>query len=411
MSSEGADVSNIERIHDILRRITQVVEESAGDIYIFRGESRSYDRVSSGLYRSLSSRGDDYLDIEIAQEELLREARNYTSETDEFEILAELQHYGGMTNLIDFTHDCLIALFFACEANHTEDGRIVLLDTSGDMSEHITSPRNPSNRVIAQKSVFVRPPEGYVEPDFTIAIPKDLKQLLLDYLSLFHGVSTRSMYNDLHGFIRTLKIRQSADEELVKGIVCQESMDREGSITHYSKAIELDPQMAVAYNNRGTVHSDNSDFGLALPDFNRAIELDPEDAITYRNRGLVHSDIGEVGLALSDFNKAIELDPEDPIAYNYRGNSHIDNGDFQAALSDFNKAIELDPEDDIAYFNRGLLRLMLGENDGAKSDLENATGKGADVSVEFRMDYDSVADFEQRHNADVPADVAEMLGG
>ena len=367
--------------------------------------------MSSGLYRSLARFGDDHPDIEVVQEELILEALNYTVEKDEFEILAELQHYGGMTNLIDFTYDCLIALFFACEANHTEDGRVVLLDKSGDLSEHIIPPRNPSNRVIAQKSIFVRPPEGYVEPDFTIDIPKDLKQPLLDYLGLFHGISARTIYNDLHGFIRTLKIRQSADDELVKGIACQESMDREGSITHYSNAIELDPQMAVAYNNRGTVHGANGDFALALLDFNKAIELDPDEPIVYGNRGLVHSDKGEIGLALSDFNKAIELDPEDPVAYNYRGNSHIDNGDFQAALSDFNKAIELDPEDDIAYFNRGLLRLMLGENDGAKSDLENATGKGADVSVEFRMDYDSVADFEQRHNADVPADVAEMLGG
>ena len=360
----------------------------------------------------MSRLGDDHLDVEIVQEELLLEARNYTTETGEFEILAELQHYGGTTNLIDFTQDCLIALFFACEAYHSEDGRVVLLDTSGDMSGYIIRPRNPANRVIAQKSVFVRPPEGFVEPDFTIAVPKDLKQPLLDYLNQFHGISTGTMYNDLHGFIRTLKIRQGANEELVKGIACQETMDKEGSIAHYSKAIELDPQMAVAYNNRGTVHSDSGDFELALQDFNRAIELDPDDAVAYMNRGLIHSDSGDLEIAICDFNKAIELDSRYITAYNNRGNAHIDNGDFQSALQDFDKAIELaSDDDDFAYFNRGLAFLILGENDRAKSDLAEAIDIGADVSAVFRMDYDSVADFERRHDAKVPSDIAEMLGG
>ena len=29
-------------------------------------------------------------------------------------------------------------------------------------------PRTPENRVIAQKSVFVRPPQGFIEPDKTV---------------------------------------------------------------------------------------------------------------------------------------------------------------------------------------------------------------------------------------------------
>ena len=39
------------------------------------------------------------------------------NESVDFEILTELQHYGGKTNLIDFTTDYLIALFFACDGS------------------------------------------------------------------------------------------------------------------------------------------------------------------------------------------------------------------------------------------------------------------------------------------------------
>ena len=121
----------------------------------------------------------------------MEEAKRYTQETDDdFAILTELQHYGGKTNLIDFTADYLIALFFACDGDYSKDGRVVLLDRSGDMEEHIYGPRHPVSRVLAQKSVFVRPPDGFVEPDDTVIIPHNLKPLMLDYLQKGHGIAT-----------------------------------------------------------------------------------------------------------------------------------------------------------------------------------------------------------------------------
>ena len=51
------------------------------------------------------------------------------NETVDFEILTEIQHYGGKTNLIDFTTDYLIALFFACDGHHDKEGRIIMQKT------------------------------------------------------------------------------------------------------------------------------------------------------------------------------------------------------------------------------------------------------------------------------------------
>ena len=49
-------------------------------------------------------------------------AEESAEETKDFEILTEIQHYGGKTNLIDFTMDYFIALFFACDGRYDEDG-------------------------------------------------------------------------------------------------------------------------------------------------------------------------------------------------------------------------------------------------------------------------------------------------
>ena len=194
----------------VLALIQEVVEKSANGAHVYRGEPDCYPKVSSTLYRLYEDVDADYFDIQEVQKEILDKAKKYTSATDELEILAELQHYGGKTNLIDFTTDYHTALFFACDGFHDKDGRLILLKEATEQGQ-IRQPRNPANRVITQKSVFVQPTRGFVEPDGVIIIRKDLKQPILNHLRKYHGISTETIYNDLHGFIKNQRIHQSAD--------------------------------------------------------------------------------------------------------------------------------------------------------------------------------------------------------
>ena len=70
--------------------------------------------------------------MDFFQNKNLEESQRYTDQTNEREILSQIQHFGGDTNLIDFTTDYLIALFFACDAAMKEDGRVILLQKSDD---------------------------------------------------------------------------------------------------------------------------------------------------------------------------------------------------------------------------------------------------------------------------------------
>ena len=63
---------------------------------------------------------------------------------------------------------------------------------------------------------------------------------------------------------------------------------------------------------------------MALADYNKAIELDPDDAIVYNNRGLLYKAQKKEDLALADFNKAIELNPKYVTAYTNRGSLYSD---------------------------------------------------------------------------------------
>ena len=395
-----------DQLNSVLEKIQEIVKLSANGDYRYRGEPECYDKVSSSLYRKHSDIEAENFDIEVVQKEILDAAKRYTTQTDDFEILTELQHYGYNTNLIDFTTNYNIALFFACDSSPDKDGRIILLHKT---NSHIVEPQSPVNRIIAQKSIFVRPPEGFVEPDETVLIPNSLKQPLLEYLHNCQNITAETIYNDLHGFIRYQNVHQSAYAEFFAGCTYQEK-DYLKAIEHYSNAIKLNPQMAGAYYNRGLAYySNNNEVERAIKDYNKAIELNPEFAEAYLGRAIVYGEKEEFEPAIDDLNKAIELNPEFTEAYLGRGFVYFLKGEVERAIKDLNKAIELNPESAEAYLGRGIYWLPLQKWQEARSDLTVAKNKGADIIKEFCDTFKNVAEFEQKYDVKLPEDIAAML--
>ena len=391
----------------MLQIITALAEKSASGDYIYRGESQHFDKVSSRLYREYPSASD----IEAVQDAELAEAKRYTFETDDFTILTELQHYGGRTNLIDFTTDYLIALFFACDGDYHNDGRVILLEKAEERQEEIYGPRDPVNRVLAQKSIFVRPKAGYVEPDDTVVAPSHLKLPMLDYLYRGHGIHTATVYNDLHGFIRLQTIHREANENFTTGRDRELLGDYQDAIEWYNKALNLNPRMTAAYIHRGVAYNKMGDYELALQNCTKAIELDPEFPGGYYERGGVYGSRGNYELAISDYNRAIELDPVFILGYFERGFAYNRQGEYTSAILDYTKVIELRPEIISAYCNRGEVQLHLAQWESARADLATALDMGHNVVASFRNDYEDIADFEEKTGLTVPEDIAEMLGG
>lgn len=190
---------------EVRQLLESLLAKAASDEYLFRGEPAHYEHVSSGLYRKLDSADVSFVDriaeIEQGIAEAVKSYANLSGRSDEA-ALSELQHYGGKTNLIDFSRDCMVALFFACDLPSTEDGRIICLKQTSAEYEILTPAENHS-RVIAQKSVFVKSPTGIVVPEDedVLSVPRDLKPALRAYSRQVHGISHQSMYTDIIGFI------------------------------------------------------------------------------------------------------------------------------------------------------------------------------------------------------------------
>jgi len=110
------------------------------------------------------------------------------------------------------------------------------------------------------------------------------------------------------------------------------------AITQYTRAIELQPDFAEAYNNRGYAAFSKYDGSDPLADLNRALELRSNFPHAYNTRGCSHMARGQTELALADFNRAIALQPDYPRALRNRANVLLKKGRFREAFADIERA-------------------------------------------------------------------------
>src|ERR1017187_5487207 len=80
-------------------------------------------------------------------------------------------------------------------------------------------------------------------------------------------------------------------------------------IADETKAIELNPNDAVAYEARARAKSVGHDYDGAIADYTKAIELNPNYSQAFSNRGAAKKNKGDLDGAIADETKAIELDP------------------------------------------------------------------------------------------------------
>jgi len=71
---------------------------------------------------------------------------------------------------------------------------------------------------------------------------------------------------------------EDAESYLKRGAAYYEKGEYDSAIADYTKAMELDPNLAEAYGNRGNAYAELDQLEQANKDYDEAIRLDPENA-------------------------------------------------------------------------------------------------------------------------------------
>ncbi len=141
-----------------------------------------------------------------------------------------------------------------------------------------------------------------------------------------------------------------------------ENDDLEAALAKINEAVNLAPNDARGYVQRGMVLGGLDKLDEAITDFNFAINYAPNDPTGYNARGITFTRKGQFEQAIRDFNKALEIKPDYTQALTNRAIAFLQQEKVDEALVDFNKAVEISPDNPEVYFNRGQAYLTIFQN-------------------------------------------------
>jgi tetratricopeptide (TPR) repeat protein len=184
-----------------------------------------------------------------------------------------------------------------------------------------------------------------------------------------------------------------------RGAARNRADDLDASIADATKAIELDPGLALGWETRGRAKNGKGDGDGAIADSTRAIELDPKVAWPWLCRASARDHKYDREGAILDATRALELDPTFAPAWAVRGGARGVRGDIDGGIADTTRAIELDPKLAPAWIDRGLLRSRKGDLEGHLSDARRATELAPRSAVAWTSRAEAANALEQRDDA------------
>ncbi len=120
-----------------------------------------------------------------------------------------------------------------------------------------------------------------------------------------------------------------------------EALAEDRAIECYSRAIELNPMLAIAYHNLGEMLVGEKRWDEAIANYRQAIAIDPDSFESYHSLGKTWAERGEGDRAIACYNKSLELNPNYARAYLGLGNVFAQKTDFDSAIKCYRQALEI----------------------------------------------------------------------
>ncbi len=153
------------------------------------------------------------------------------------------------------------------------------------------------------------------------------------------------------------------------------------------KALEIDDTLAETHCSMATVNADKWDWEGAEREFKRAIELNPKYALARLWYGDVLSLMARFDEAIFEIEKAKELDPLSLATIRVAGQVYFYAHRFDQAIKEFKKVLAMDPYFRLAHISLGGVYIEMGMYEEAlgeiqkEKDLSNVLKANQEISI------------------------------
>jgi tetratricopeptide (TPR) repeat protein len=170
----------------------------------------------------------------------------------------------------------------------------------------------------------------------------------------------------------------------------QKALDIPEAEGHYKRAIELDPNFAMAYARLGVVYENSGEVAKAKPYYSKAYELSAHVSESERLYISAHYDIsvtGNLPKMIETLQEAIQTYPAQLPAYININVAYQTLGQFEKALPYAQKAVELQPENAIAAENLLVDLISLNRMEEVERELARQHKLGMDSSTDVASQH------------------------
>ena len=411
-STESKECSEIKTLNKFVEWVHRLPQGE----YVYRGVSNKNYSIEASTYRRLKNENGEFRNEEDKSaerllqinSEMIEEANRHRhgwkneQPLSDLNLLAELQHYGAATCLIDFTKNPLVALWMACRKSSggLVDGKVYAVEISSQspfksvnstqaLNEEIShffqpnvrtgyqlyqwQPNYQNNRMLAQQSIFLfGGGADAIKASAECVILQRSKKEIGNSLKKSAGITEDILFPDFEGFASQRAENKKYNVPYVPIDVDREiGASPEEGTNGTEEESDKDDYMARHYLELGRQAAQSGHSEQAVRWYNNGIMLRPSNLLLsnlYRERAAVYHYTYNFEAAINDYSEAIRLDSTSGSSYYWRGRVNYDHLQYSEAIVDFDEAIRLNFNNESSYYWHGMANYGLGQYSEAVVD-------------------------------------------
>lgn len=165
----------------------------------------------------------------------------------------------------------------------------------------------------------------------------------------------------------------SAETLYAEAKAAESQGNAKGAIAAYEQVIRLNPHVAPAYNNLGSLYFDAGQYNKAIDVLKRGLLINPRMGTSYAILGSVYFAQGDCPKATKAFQLAVKENPEDKRSENLLEECLVSLQDFTQAVDRLRKRVASAPNDQDAWYRLGEIYVQLSQQALSKAKEINPT--------------------------------------
>ncbi len=167
----------------------------------------------------------------------------------------------------------------------------------------------------------------------------------------------------------------NAEAYLNLGLIAKEENCLALAIEHFSKALDINPDIEKGFLNKGAVLKELKRYDEALAAYEKALAINPDYAEAWSNKGVVYEGLKRYDEALAAYEKALAINPDYAEAWSNKGVTLHELKRYDEAIAHYDKALSLKPDVDWASGDLLHTKMKICSWSGLAESLEDISKK------------------------------------